>query len=210
LSWEGGVSRSPLFTEVTRALRIARFCNDHRISTAEGLERARHAEVEPAALRRSRRDWLKTVARTGAAGAAAFVMTPVQRLLAGSERASAVDVGIVGAGLAGLACADTLAASGIAATVYDANTRAGGRCWSLRGFFPGQVAERGGEFIDNLHKTMLHYASRFGLALEDVSKEPGEVFYYFGGQHVPEATVVDEFRDSLTSCGSICGDCRMK
>jgi monoamine oxidase len=189
------VSRSPLFTEVTRALRIARFCNDHRMSTGEGLERARHAEVERAALRRSRRDWLKTVARTGAAGATAFVMTPVQRLLAGSERASAVDVGIVGAGLAGLACADTLAASGIAATVYDANTRAGGRCWSLRGFFPGQVAERGGEFIDNLHKTMLQYARRFGLALEDVSKEPGEVFYYFGGQHVPEATVVDEFRD---------------
>jgi monoamine oxidase len=24
---------------------------------------------------------------------------------------------------------------------------AGGRCWSLRGFFPGQVAERGGVFI---------------------------------------------------------------
>ena len=189
------MSRSPLFTEVTRALRIARFCNEHRISTAEGLERARHAEVERAALRRSRRDWLKAVARTGAAGATAFLVTPVQRLLAGSERASAVDVGIVGAGLAGLACADTLAASGIAATMYDANTRAGGRCWSLRGFFPGQVAERGGEFIDNLHKTMLHYARRFGLALEDVSKEPGEVFYYFGGQHVPEAAVVDEFRD---------------
>ena len=189
------MSHSPLFTEVTRALRVARFCNDHRISTAEGLERARHAEVDCAALRRSRRDWLKAVARTGAAGATAYLMTPVQRLLAGSERASAVDVGIVGAGLAGLACADTLAAGGISATVYDANTRAGGRCWSLRGFFPGQVAERGGEFIDNLHKTMLQYARRFGLALEDVSKEPGEVFYYFGGEHVPEATVVDEFRD---------------
>jgi monoamine oxidase len=79
--------------------------------------------------------------------------------------------------------------------VDDANTRTGGRCWSLRGFFPGQVAERGGEFVDNLHKTMLHYARRFELALEDVSKEPGEVFYYFRGQHVPESTVVDEFRD---------------
>jgi monoamine oxidase len=189
------VSRSTLFTEVTRALRIARFCSDHRISTAEGLECVRHAEVEQAALRRSRREWLKAVARTGAAGAAAFAMTPVQRLLAGSEPASPLDVGIVGAGLAGLACADMLAASGISATVYDANTRTGGRCWSLRGFFPGQVAERGGEFIDNLHKTMLHYASRFDLALEDVSKEPGEVFYYFGGQHVPESAVVDEFRD---------------
>lgn len=42
---------------------------------------------------------------------------------------------------------------------------------------------------------MLGYASRFGLAAEDVSKEPGEVFYYFDGQRVPESTVVDEFRD---------------
>ena len=43
--------------------------------------------------------------------------------------------------------------------------------------FPGQVVERGGELIDNLHKTMLGYAQRFGLAREDVNKQPGEVFY---------------------------------
>src|SRR5262245_10438136 len=118
------------------------------------------------------------------------------RPLVASVRSPAlsVDVGIVGAGLAGLACADRLAAGGISATVYDANTRTGGRCWSLRGFFPGQVAERGGEFIDNPHKTMLGYARRFGLPVDDVSKAPGEVFYFFGGRHVPESTVVDEFR----------------
>ena len=56
------------------------------------------------------------------------------------------------------------------AALYDAANRTGGRCFSLRGFFPGQVAERGGEFIDNLHKTMLGYASRFDLALEDVNE----------------------------------------
>jgi monoamine oxidase len=189
------MSRSPLFADVTRALRIARFCNDRRLSTSDGLERARSAEVEHAVARRSRREWLKTVAHAGALGAAASLATPVQRLFAGVQQASSLDVGIVGAGLAGLACADALAGNGVLATVYDANTRTGGRCWSLRGFFPGQVAERGGEFIDNLHKTMLHYARRFDLALEDVSKEPGEVFYYFRGQHVPESTVVDEFRD---------------
>ena len=71
----------------------------------------------------------------------------------------------------------------------------GGRCASLRNFFPGQVAERGGEFIDTPHKTMLRYARRFNLALEDVSKEPGDVFYHFGGQHIPKSAVVDEFRD---------------
>jgi monoamine oxidase len=192
---EACVSRSSLFTEVARAIRIARFCNEHRLPTTEGLARVREADVEQAAARRSRREWLKTVARAGVVGAAASVATPVHRLIASGQRRSSLDVGIVGAGLAGLACADALAGSGVAATLYDANTRTGGRCWSLRDFFPGQVAERGGEFIDNLHKTMLHYARRFDLALEDVSKVPGEVFYYFGGQHIPESTVVDEFRD---------------
>jgi monoamine oxidase len=189
------VGRSPLFTEVIRALRIARFCNDHRLSTLEGLERFRAAEIEQAAARSSRREWLKTVARAGAVGTAASIATPVSRIFALGQPASSLDVGIVGAGIAGLACADTLASGGGSITIYDANARTGGRCWSLRGFFPGQVAERGGEFIDNLHKTMLHYARRFGLELEDVSKEPGEVFYYFDGQHVSESTVVDEFRD---------------
>jgi monoamine oxidase len=48
--------------------------------------------------------------------------------------------------------------------------------------------------IDNLHKTMIAYAREFGLTLEDVGKQPGEVFYYFDGVRVPEANVVEEFR----------------
>src|SRR5918994_3495639 len=109
-------------------------------------------------------------------------------------RATVPDVGIVGGGLAGLACADTLRQRGVVAPVYEASSRAGGRCWSLRQMFPGQVVERGGELIDNLHKTMLGYAQRFGLAREDVNKRPGEVFYVFGGRCYPEAAVVEQFR----------------
>ncbi len=56
------------------------------------------------------------------------------------------------------------------------------------------MAERGGEFIDNPHKTLLGYARSFGLAREDVNKAPGDVTYFFGGQHVPESTIVEEFR----------------
>lgn len=136
--------------------------------------------------------------RTGAVGAAAAVALPAQRLFAGPAGRS-LDVGIVGAGLAGLACADALAGTGITPAIYDANTRTGGRCWSLRGVFPGQVAERGGEFIDTAHKTMLRYARRFGLSVEDVTRDPGEVVYYFAGQHVPESAVVDEFREFVTA-----------
>ncbi len=189
------MSRTPLFNEVARALRIARFCEDHQLSTGDGLGLVRETEIKRG----------RVCVRAGANGCAPLRgrAPPVQpplfyRQPSGCSRGSLVrgpDVGIVGAGLAGLACADALADNGVRATVYEAGSRLGGRCLSLRGFFPGQVAERGGEFIDTPHKTMLRYARRFGLALEDVSKEPGDVFYHLGGQLVPEAAVVDEFRD---------------
>ena len=60
---EGFVARPPLFAEVIRAINIARFCNDHRLSTAEGLDRWRTAEIEQAATRLSRRDGLKAAVR---------------------------------------------------------------------------------------------------------------------------------------------------
>ena len=41
---------------------------------------------------------------------------------------------------------------------------------------------------------MIGYAKRFGLTLEDVEKQPGEVFYYFDGQTWSEEVVVDEYR----------------
>jgi monoamine oxidase len=135
---------------------------------------------------RSRRAFLKGAAATGLA----LPFTRPDSLFAQSS----ASVAIVGAGLAGLACADRLAARGIAATVYDAASRGGGRCFSLSGRFPGQVVERGGELIDNLHKVMIGYAKRYRLTLEDVEKQPGEVFYLFDGDHVPEATVVEEYR----------------
>ena len=110
------------------------------------------------------------------------------------------DVAIIGAGLAGLACADELRQHGVLATIYEASDRSGGRCFSLGGAFPGpvnfpgQVVERGGEFIDNEHKTMIGYVQRFGLALEDVTKGREDVFYYFFGQRHSESEIVDELR----------------
>src|SRR6185436_16905412 len=83
---------------------------------------------------------------------------------------------------------------GVRADLFEASNRAGGRCFSLHNFFAGQVAERGGEFIDTGHVTMRGYANAFGLTMETVTKEPGEVAYYFNGQHYSEAQVVDEFR----------------
>ncbi|MFO0553799.1 MAG: FAD-dependent oxidoreductase [Polyangiaceae bacterium] len=111
-----------------------------------------------------------------------------------SLKAINADIGIVGAGMAGLACAYQLKKSGCNATLHEANSRPGGRVWSLSGFFPGQVCERGGELIDTPHKTMIGYAQEFGLALEDITKPARDTEYLFGGQRYSEAEMVDQYR----------------
>jgi monoamine oxidase len=182
---------------LARAIRIASFCDRHDLSTNEGLERA--AALEAAERGASRREFLAGAAKLAALGAVGTVAGPIGRVLA-APRPPSGDVAIVGAGLAGLACGDELRRHGVLATIYEASDRSGGRCFSLGGAFPGpvdfpgQVVERGGEFIDTGHKTMIGYAQQFGLALEDVAKGHEDTFYYFFGRHHSEAEIVDELR----------------
>jgi monoamine oxidase len=211
------MARSAAFHKLIRTLRIARFCDRHGLSTSEGLETA--AALEAARQRgASRREVLTGAVTLASLGAVGAVVGPVGRVLA-APRPPSGNVAIIGAGLAGLACADELRRRGVVATIYEASERAGGRCFSLGGafpgpvIFPGQVAERGGEFIDTAHKTMIGYAQRFGLALEDVTKGHEDVFYHFFGQRHSESDVVDEFRelvdamrDDLRTVGSPTAD----
>lgn len=175
-------SRSTALRRLTRLFRIGNAAQARGISSQEALEEAR--AQERAAL--SRRTFLG-----GVAAASAFAVT---RRAFAAPKPPAIDVGIVGAGLAGLQCAYDLGSRGLAPALYEANARVGGRQFSLRGLFPGQVAERGGELIDNLHKTMLGWVNTLGLTREDITKGEGEVFYHFDGQRIPEATIVDEYR----------------
>ena len=186
--------RTPAFADVVRLLRLAVRAGTADQPVSHIVESSRHRRRATLDARRSRREFIveSSLLAALAAGASALGSS---RALALGGRALNPSVGIVGAGLAGLACADALQSQGVGSTVYDASGRAGGRCYSLRGFFPGQVAERGGEFIDNPHKTMLGYARELNLALEDVTKYPGDVVYYFNGQHYDESEVVEAFRE---------------
>jgi monoamine oxidase len=177
--------RSASLRQLRRLLRIARDADASQISSAEALGIARDAERSAISRR--------AVLGGGAAAAALAVTGRTRRAFAGKK--DTLDVAVVGAGLAGLQCAYELGASGHAATLYEAGSRVGGRQWSLRDHFPGQAAERGGELIDNLHKTMLGWVNTLDLTREDVNKVGGEVFYHFDGARVSEETVVDEFRD---------------
>jgi monoamine oxidase len=180
-------------------MRIARFCDRHGLSSREGVERAAALETATVARRAGRREFLAGATGLAALGAIGAVAGPLGRAQAVAPPPIG-DVAIVGAGLAGLACGDELRRRGLLATIYEASDRSGGRCFSLGGAFPGpldfpgQVVERGGEFIDTAHKTMIGYAQEFGLALEDVTKGHEDVFYHFLGQPRSESEVVDEFR----------------
>jgi monoamine oxidase len=186
--------RNPLFDQFSRTIRTAWFAERTKISTAEALERAAEARGE-AERRRSRREFLGDVARVAASGALATVAGPLDPALAKSRDGSR-SIAIVGAGMAGLACADRLRQAGILGTVYEAAAeRVGGRVRSISGIFPGRTIDLGGEFIDYWHAAVLRYVRRFDLTKIDLFDTAAEVHYRIDGLTYPESTIIDAFRD---------------
>jgi monoamine oxidase len=173
------MSRSPAFRNLRRILQIGAACERLGLPSAEAVQASA-----------GRRDAMRL-------GAAALLAPHwlVQRAHA-APGAGGANVAVVGAGLAGLYCATLLAGKGATARVFEAAERVGGRVQSLRGVFPGQVAERGAELIDTTHVTLRGLAGAYGLSLESYAnnKLPGEETFYFDGRHYSEAQVVDEYR----------------
>ncbi|WP_413175057.1 flavin monoamine oxidase family protein [Anabaena azotica] len=193
------MTHSELFRKLAHTIKIVRYCQQNNISTSEGIERIL-AIKELASNRRSkRREFLADIGKLTLIGGTLGVGSGYFDHALAAPSAVNAKIAIIGAGLAGLTCGYELQKRGIKATIYEASERAGGRCYSLENLFPGQVAERGAELIDNLHKTILGYAQEFKLPLEDLSKQPGEIFYYFDNQRYSESAVVEEFRNLTTA-----------
>jgi len=91
----------------------------------------------------------------------------------GAKHAVSSRVIVVGAGLAGLACAYELHRAGIDVVVVEARDRLGGRVVSFRDVVPGQIVEGGAEFIGANHPAWLNYARAFNLQLDPVTDGPG-------------------------------------
>jgi len=179
------MAHSPLFQEVQRALRIASWWERTGAGTDEAAQRIGSGRWD-------RRRFLKT-AVAAAAGAS---VTPVLKTAARGPQAP--NVVIIGAGTAGLVCADRLQQSGITARLFEASSRAGGRMFSLRNFFPdNQLTELGGEYIDSEHKTMRRLVEELGLKLNDLGGEKpgGEHTYFFNNERIRvDGSFIDQFR----------------
>jgi monoamine oxidase len=120
--------------------------------------------------------------------------------LASSARAATTPrIVVVGAGLAGLSCADALRQAGYNAAVYEAHaTRVGGRCWSnTTAWANGQVSEHGGELIDQGHVNVRQLAQSLGLPLDNLlaAEQNGtDASYYFDGAAYPDAEATTDLK----------------
>ncbi|MDT7844299.1 flavin monoamine oxidase family protein [Streptomyces justiciae] len=157
---------------------------------------ADHAAAErlgvPVAEARVRR---RTVLKGAALGATALTAVPTP-----AAAASAPRIAVVGAGIAGLTAALTLADAGYGCTVYEANpSRVGGRMYTQRDHWSwGQTSEIGGELIDTSHKKMLELCRRFALPVEDFlggGPNGAEEILWFNGEYYPRAQADEDFKD---------------
>jgi monoamine oxidase len=184
---------------------------------------AEHAEAEtlgvtPAELRERRAEAAYTRAeflkRGGLAGAGLVLAgSSLLRPSLAAARTGPGSVAIVGAGIAGLNAALTLRDKGVAATVYEASDRVGGRMHSDRsGYWAnGQTSEFCGELIDSGHTAILGLAARFGLATADLlAAEPAgstPSYWFLGGRYTADQADADfvpvraAAKDDLTAAG---------
>ncbi len=148
---------------------------------------------EVAAMRAERVPTRRQIIAGGAAGTAAMLL-PRRSFAIGQPR-----VVIVGAGIAGLCCAERLwRHKHIKAQVYEWDTRTGGRLQSLRGYFlNGQITEQHAEFISSEHTETLALAERFGLFLENTWHDPkgAQDTYWFGGIRYDQKALNRDWQD---------------
>ncbi|HZS02124.1 MAG TPA: FAD-dependent oxidoreductase [Chloroflexota bacterium] len=91
------------------------------------------------------------------------------------------DVVVVGAGLAGLAAAVTLARRGVDLALLEARPRVGGRVLTLRApFADGLFAEAGPEFISPGHRVLRAWLRAYGVPV--APRQFGPRLFSFAGQ----------------------------
>src|SRR4051812_13784983 len=109
--------------------------------------------------RRSRREFLRSLAVTGAA----FALPSC----AHTQRKDVTPVIILGAGIAGLTAAFYLTRAGYPCEIYEASARTGGRIYTLENFNrDGMSCELGGELVDSNHEDLLALCKLFQIPVD--------------------------------------------
>lgn len=176
------MARTPLVARLVEAASVADESQRRELS----VERIIRERI-------TRRELLRRAGVAGVAGAAAMTIG-FPRV----ARGAAPRIAVIGAGLAGLTCAYRLKQAGYAATVYEASDRAGGRCWTIRGAFAeNQIAEHGGEMIDQGHTAMHQLTNELGFTLDNLLRAEvrgTEPMYFFDGEPYTFANATDDLK----------------
>ena len=189
------MGRTPLFDLLQRAARIARAAAHSPLPLDEFYARGAEARVDA----RRRRLLLGAGAGlvlAGCGGVPGATGSGVVRPMRAPARRGGDEVAIVGAGIAGLTAAWRLRQQGVAARVYEGQTRVGGRMLSLHDHFgkDGPVIELGGELIDTDHVRIRALAGELGIALDDLlAGDTDRDTWWFDGRAVSEREIVEAF-----------------
>lgn len=149
--------------------RLIRHCNPSR------------AEV-------SRREAIKA----SVAAAVTLGLVGPAALARGVGRTQRQRIVVVGAGFAGLACAERLVGFGHDVRVLEASARVGGRVLTFQNataLAPNRITEGGGELIGSNHPAWIALAKRFGLTMRDVTEEDGDTPVILDGRVLDEVEV---------------------
>lgn len=193
--------KTPLFARLRRLALQVRTAEASPVSKPLPMQPARRAFLRGSAAALSSAA-LPSLLLTGCSDDVGSTKGPDASTLADAgadgSTPSATRVAIIGGGMAGLHCAYRLQQAGVAAQVYEASERTGGRMFTAQDMFPdSQVAELGGELIDSIHVTMQKLAEEFELTLDDrdaIGASIEEV-WWVDGKAVPEATIVSQFSE---------------
>ena len=179
------MARTPLFRNLILALQKAR--SNHL--KAQNLPQP----ITLSSLNCSRRKFLKNAALMGAVGLAGSCFPLVG---CSSNKSDKPKVAIIGGGIAGLNAAYQLQKSGVNATVYEANSRIGGRMLSVP--LENQlVVDLGAELINTDHEDMLSLVEELDITLfnrvEDsaASTFPADAFYFGGVAYSEDQLAAD-------------------
>ncbi len=107
---------------------------------------------------------------------------------AAAPTSEVVDAIVVGAGLSGLAAAETLAESGASVLVLEARARAGGRVHNIGSTRLGATLDAGAEFIGPTQNHIAALARRYDVRTIRTYNEGDSVFWHSGaGTRMPAA-----------------------
>ena len=146
--------RSPLMHRLHQLIKIAQHAKQYKTPAAEFAEQQLY----------NRRKFLAT---SGKAALVSAVLAGCNKIadMPGNKN-SQPGIAIIGAGIAGLHAAHVLKKAGITSTLYEANSRTGGRIFTAQNVLhEGLSTELGGEFIDSDHHDMKNLAAEFGFPL---------------------------------------------